>query len=154
LLFGGYWGLRGNISELKTQTRELEQRLAVAEEKLKAPAARASQAPFTVEPIQLGRPQQPAQPADKGAPTASVATAQAPTKSVAEAVADTVVCVDKNTHALVPCERAASCLGLKSFDTAYFNGLRTKLGISSPMMICNMKATEGEAPPPADGVGQ
>jgi hypothetical protein len=157
LFFGAYWGLKANVSELKNEIRLLEQRLAVTEQNVKGHAqvtTPSAQLAVPVEPIQLGKA--PTQPHPAGKPTSSsdAAVTSPPTKSVAEAVADTLVCVDKNTHAIVPCERAASCLGLKSFDTAYFNGLKTKLGISSPMMICNMKAVEGENPGPSEGVGQ
>ncbi len=149
LLFGGYWASKANINDLRYRNRMLEERLAAAERTLedraRAPAPEGTQAPFNVEPTQPGKP--PAAGATAtGETSSSDAATQPPPKTVEQAVADTLVCVDKNTHAIVPCERAASCLGLKSFDVAYFNGLRSKLGISSPMMICNMKAAESESP--------
>src|SRR5512144_459744 len=130
LLFGGYWGLKTNMVALEHQNRILEQRLAVAERRLDASVVPPAKPPGTLAPLAAVT----ASALATTEPSGSASATQPPAKSVAEAVADTVVCVDKNTHTIVPCERAASCLGLKSFDVTYFNGLRTKLGISSPMM--------------------
>jgi|GEM_PF-2246378 len=172
LLFGGYWGLRASSREHRNQMRVLERRLAAAEHSVmdRAPAAtgQPAQAPSVAEPIQRQtelvaklepalsgagadstRTGKQAESVEKVGPASGTAAAPPAAKTVAEAVAETVVCVDKNTHAVLPCDQAARCLGSKSYEAGYFNALRTKLGIAGAMMICSARTAEAASEPAA-----
>lgn len=143
LLLGAYYGVKSNIDGLKSQVRAMEVRIAAAEQLLKmpheGPRRRAPEEPSADEPVQpTGAPSTRGRASEQGEPAGAVARNQ----DASVKPPDTVVCVNKMTHTIADCANGANCLGSKSFDVTYFRNLRTKLGITNEMMICDPKSEE------------
>ena len=68
-----------------------------------------------------------------------------------EKPSERTTCVNKMTHSIFACEKAAKCLRSNNFDGTYFKNLRTKLGLgdSDSMLICDEKTAETD-PVPAE----
>jgi len=149
VVLGAYYGIKTNMIALKDEIHSLEQRVQLLEKSLNDPSP-------------LLPAQKATQVIDAGAPVAPSVSAGAPERAgdksdppingvpsptVPEKPGERTTCVNKMTHVVFACERAAKCLGPNNFDGTYFKNLRTKLGLgdSDSVMICDER-TVGTGP--------
>ncbi len=149
-VFGAYYGIKTNIIALKNELHSLEQRVGVLEGSLKIPSLLpAPVSSATVATIQSAALNRSASDREK-APVKNEQSSKGTGNSVeSEKPSERTTCVNKMTHTIFACERAAKCLGPNNFDGNYFKKLRMKLGLgdSGSMMICGEKTAEPEAAP-------
>jgi hypothetical protein len=153
VVLGAYYGIKTNMIALKDEVHSLEQRVQLLERSSNGPTllpptrnAAREVAPASAAPIASAT--QPERLADKNEPPNKVA----PGSASSEKPGERTTCVNKMTHMIFACEKAAKCLGPNNFDGTYFKNLRAKLGLgdADSMMICDEKKAEAE-PSPVEG---